>query len=378
MGNAFRYTPFPTYYPDFRVPVTADTVDAGIILAYVTVFFAFLVVLPGIRGWLPKLFILMRVTFAIWLGLMISLGNFGMEWEIGDIVTTTQYKAFTPIELHDAHIGIKMGLRGINITLTAPEGNEYGETINYNERFFWTWDQGRLGFGTQAGEIAQQFRDGQWRGKPYPILWIVEYFTIDGEQIRWGRKYRTSGWYVHAGLWVCFCLWAIMCVLFLFSIRSGGWILTLIGALMVLCIIIWSTNNINDPEIEFPFEDAILRLHYGAHWYLTLFTGLISVGLGIAIVLLDIFFPIQIAAFFGIDPLITEGVLATREDDDEEEEETKPRNRLQKTIYNLTKGNEKVREFRTTRIKGRTQRSGRSVRKENNEVQLEKLTEAST
>ena len=47
------------------------------------------------------------------------VGNYGMEWEVGEIVTTTQYKAFTPIELHDAHIGIKMGLRGINITLTG-------------------------------------------------------------------------------------------------------------------------------------------------------------------------------------------------------------------------------------------------------------------
>ena len=75
---------------------------------------------------------------------------------------------------------------------------------------------------------------------------------------------------------------------------------------------------------------------------------------------------------------MTEGVLATK--DEEEEEEAPRRNRLQKTIYNLTKGSEKVKEFRTTRIKGRTQRSGRgpeSTRK-GNEVQLEKLTEAST
>lgn len=76
---------------------------------------------------------------------------------------------------------------------------------------------------------------------------------------------------------------------------------------------------------------------------------------------------------------MTEGVLATKEDD-EEEEEAPRRNRLQKTIYNLTKGPEKVRDYRTTRIKGRTQRSGRDTNstKKGDEVQLEKLTEAST
>ena len=76
--------------------------------------------------------------------------------------------------------------------------------------------------------------------------------------------------------------------------------------------------------------------------------------------------------------MVTEGVLATKEEDDEEE--APRRNRFQKTIYNLTKGSEKVREFRTTRIKARTVRSdraGNSSRK-GNEVQLEKLTEAST
>ena len=71
--------------------------------------------------------------------------------------------------------------------------------------------------------------------------------------------------------------------------------LTIIGALMVLCVIIWSANNVNDPEISFPFEDETLRLRYGANWYLTLFTGLFSIALGITIVLLDIFYPIQVS-----------------------------------------------------------------------------------
>ena len=55
-----------------------------------------------------------------------------------------------------------------------------------------------------AGRVNQEFRQGQRHGLPYPILWIAEYFTIDGEGIRWGRHYRQAGWYTHVLLWLVF------------------------------------------------------------------------------------------------------------------------------------------------------------------------------
>ena len=42
--------------------------------------------------------------------------NFGQEWESGEIETHTQYKAFTTDTI-EAHVGIKIGLRNVNITL---------------------------------------------------------------------------------------------------------------------------------------------------------------------------------------------------------------------------------------------------------------------
>ena len=82
-------------------------------------------------------------------------------------------------------------------------GDLAGETINYNEQFWWAnpWAQGRIGFGRFAGRLNQEFRAAQFRGMPYPILWVAEYFTLDGEQIRWGRKFRQAGWYTHQFLW---------------------------------------------------------------------------------------------------------------------------------------------------------------------------------
>jgi hypothetical protein len=52
-----------------------------------------------------------------------------------------------------------------------------------------------------AGLLQRTFREGQKKGLPIPILWIAEYFIIDGEGIRFGRFYRTAGWYCHILLW---------------------------------------------------------------------------------------------------------------------------------------------------------------------------------
>jgi hypothetical protein len=52
-----------------------------------------------------------------------------------------------------------------------------------------------------AGVLQQSFRQAQNRGLPLPILWVVDYFTIDGEGLRYGRHYRTAGWYAHIAMW---------------------------------------------------------------------------------------------------------------------------------------------------------------------------------
>ena len=58
-----------------------------------------------------------------------------------------------------------------------------------------------LQFHFPAGLINREFRESQLRGTPLPILWIAEYFTIDGEGIRWGRHYLQAGWYAHIMMW---------------------------------------------------------------------------------------------------------------------------------------------------------------------------------
>lgn len=61
--------------------------------------------------------------------------------------------------------------------------------------------QGRGGYGPFSSPIGQQYRELQRRGAPQPILDVIEYFTLDAEDIRWGRWYRQAGLFTGYFVW---------------------------------------------------------------------------------------------------------------------------------------------------------------------------------
>jgi hypothetical protein len=259
--------------------------------------------------------------------------NFGYAWYTDTLHTRTQYRPYTTHEI-EANVGLHVGLRGINITLLGtPEypdslctvrddGERLCERVNYNERFWWAdpWAQGRIGFGRYAGRLNQEFRASQYRGDPYPIQWIAEYFTLDGEQIRWARKFRQAGWYAHIFLWLAFALYLIAAILFTFSVRHGGIVMMWIGMVMILAIFTYGVIIINDPPLVIPFAEGMVRPAFGWSWYLVLVTGLLCLFLGILIVILDYFIPRKIAIVFNRTLIEEDDVFYV---EDEETPETK-------------------------------------------------------
>nr|CAD7588576.1 unnamed protein product [Timema genevievae] len=195
---------FPTMYSENMTPVTVDVLETGFIVSFVILAISFIVVMPGTRGKLYRWNVFVRVAVALLTGIISMFCNYGQHWEVGVVEATTPYRAGTGHEIN-ASISVMLGLRSVNITLvrkgeSIPNTPLVNETINYNERFWWTWDQGRFGFGPYAGTLQQSFRQAQRRGLPLPILWVADYFTWDGEGLRFGRYYRTAGWFTHIAL----------------------------------------------------------------------------------------------------------------------------------------------------------------------------------
>lgn len=123
-----------------------------------------------------------------------------------------------------------------------------------------------------AGQLQQEFRAAQYRGLPTPILWVVDYFVIDGEGFRFGRFYRTAGWYSHILLWCAFTAWLVANILFRSVILYGAYCLGITGILQILANLIWLVVRNSNPLV-IPFEEGVITMKFGFSYWLTLVTG---------------------------------------------------------------------------------------------------------
>ncbi|XP_071556693.1 dual oxidase maturation factor 1-like [Temnothorax nylanderi] len=294
---------FPSQYPEYHTPVTVDVTETILIMVFVIIAISYISIIPGYRK-RQSIYMTIKIGFSITIGCLLIVENFGQEWEYGSTRSKTPYRAGIGHEI-DAHMAVKIGLRSVNVTLKAKpeEGTPLAkETINYNERFPWTWDQGIIGFGPYAGLLQRTFREGQGKGLPIPILWIAEYFVIDGEGIRFGRFYRTAGWYCHILLWTAFACW-ILANIFLQSVsRYAAYLTGLIGGLQLLTCLVWVCVH-NPTPLVIPFEDGVIRMTLGLHFWMTCGCGLLCVLLAIIMIFMDLRHPNTLSTLLQIDPL---------------------------------------------------------------------------
>ncbi|XP_039272388.2 dual oxidase maturation factor 1-like isoform X2 [Styela clava] len=327
---AFRVNDGPTQHSAHFYPVTADVLEAGFILAFCILGISFFLVVPGFPG-IKRLYFLIRVAVGLFIGSAILLGVIGQEWELAEIETKTPYKVFSTTEIN-ATVGAKIGLGSVNITLKGHpveqlvdqthlvENNTYWiERIDYNERFHWAWRQGRFGFGPYSGRINQEFRQAQYKGLPIPILWVAEYFTLDGELIRWGRSYRTAGWYTYQVLWTAFPLWIISNILSVMCLSYCGVVFMMTGGCMLTSIIIYSTIRWGTQPLVIPFEHGSLEFHYGSSFWLTMVGGAVAFLYGFIIWCMDKWAAQVISDFFDIDVLKDTAYFYQREEVNKEE-----------------------------------------------------------
>lgn len=267
----------PTQYVRDKTAVTVDLTEVwiGTIVAVIAASaFIAVVALPRDRHCLKKYgAILVSIAF----GALILLANFAYGWDTDSVSTTTLYSPFN--EEIDCDIGLHVGLRGINITLRGTPEVQLNETIDYNERFRWDWAQGRFGFGEAAGRISQEYRRALDAGVPLPIVWVAEYFTLDGERIRWGRYYRLAGYYTHAVLWVSFILWFMMVATGPASPEVSTVFMLACGVSLITACITWTAIKPNDLVI--PFEHGVLKPEVSWTFWLVLFMGVFTIIPGI-------------------------------------------------------------------------------------------------
>ncbi|NXH23235.1 DOXA1 factor, partial [Bucco capensis] len=287
---------FP-FYPGTNAHFSFDTTGAIIISIFLSMLATFIIILPGIRG-RRRLFWLLRVLLALFVGAVVLTIQFTRDWETGWVTANTSYKSFSHA-LVNVNLGLHIGLAGVNITLVGNPVNQLNETISYNEHFAWSFD----------ADYEHSYSQGLQKGLPSPILYVAEKLS---SQSPCGvhRQYRICGHYVSLMLWMAFCTWLISILLFSMPILLyGGSMLLLTAVLMLFSLLFFSTAR-NTPKCPIQFGPASLRTGYGGSFWLTLATGLLCLLLGLGIIILNSVQPEKLKLVFNLD----EG----KEDEEEE------------------------------------------------------------
>ena len=97
---------------------------------------------------------------------------------------------------------------------------------------------------------------------------------------------------------LAFATYLLSIMLFICNIRRGGYFMFLCGVMQLLAALTYGVVSQNDPPLRVYFADNVLRPTFNYAFYLTLFTGLLTVVLAGVVVVMDIFYPRKIATFF--------------------------------------------------------------------------------
>ncbi|XP_003791841.1 dual oxidase maturation factor 1 isoform X2 [Otolemur garnettii] len=236
---AFGHT-FP-FYAGPKPTFPMDTTLAVIIIIFLTALVTFIIILPGIRGKM-RLFWLLRVVTSLFIGAVI-LG--------------------TPVQ-------------------------QLNETINYNEEFTWHLSE----------NYAEEYAKALGKGLPDPVLYLAEKFT-PRSSCGLHHQYRLAGHYASATLWVAFLCWLLANVMFSMPVLVyGGHMLLATGIFQLLALLFFSMGTSLTPPCPLRLGTAVLHIHHGPAFWITLITGLLCVLLGLAMAVAHRMQPHRLKAFF--------------------------------------------------------------------------------
>ncbi|XP_053317814.1 dual oxidase maturation factor 1-like [Spea bombifrons] len=263
------HSTFP-FYSQPRTPFMYDTKIVEIVVICIVTTCTFIIILPGIRG-KQRLSWLLKVLTSLFIGAVILAVNFTRDWEVGSVTTTTVYKSFSNAMVN-VSIGLWVGLKGVNITLSGIPIQQLNETINYNEEF--DWDSGM--------HFEKDYEESLERGLPNPILYVAEKFTMNSP-CRLHQQYSISAYYSSALMWLAFCSWIFCNLLFSMPVLIYGIYMMFATALCILISLI-SFASVSQTKCSIQFGIAVLQTRFGLSFWISLGTGTFCLILSLVLI----------------------------------------------------------------------------------------------
>lgn len=252
---------------------------------FIVPFLAFLLVVLGART--KKLITFCVFTLLILVGMILGTSLYFPRWAQGSAVIYSQFRGHTTERIL-SRIGVEIGVRRVNVTLRFERLMVQDPLVTkvdmsqlyYNEGFDIT------GVSSMAEALNNAYRDGL----PYPMLTVLQYFSLNQDSFDWGRHYRVAGHYTSAAVWFSIACWGISCLLlillphcFYLSILATGF------SAILACFIYWlmSPCELRIYFIGENLEKKDLTVTFASCFYLVAAAGLICVISGISLLILN-------------------------------------------------------------------------------------------
>ncbi|CAB3403461.1 unnamed protein product [Caenorhabditis bovis] len=201
--------PRPSNYENGELP-NFNMTTFVIFMIFVVPLIAYLIILPGVR---KKVIITSAVyIYMMFVGGVLACVLYFPCWAYGSQMIYTQFRAHSNERIL-AQIGVEIGLQKVNVTLKF-------ERLLYSDDIMPGIDMTKLyyneGFDiTGVSSMSEALHNAQKRGLPYPMLSVLEYFSLNQDAFDWGRHYRVAGHYSHAAICFALACWVLSMVFLL-------------------------------------------------------------------------------------------------------------------------------------------------------------------
>nr|XP_018670932.1 dual oxidase maturation factor 1-like [Ciona intestinalis] len=282
---------WPPFYSERPSAAVVNPSQLYLGYAAIAVLIGLFLILPGVRG-KERLFFLLRWCTSLFIGATIIACAQGVSWHVDSVETVMPFKANSE-EMVRFKVGLMIGLSEFNVTLRG-DGVQGGEDISFSERYYFL-------------SADEALTDSLKRGLPFPILNVVEHFSVNRISTiwMWGRRYWIAGHYSFYMLWSAFGMWFVTNVLFHSVLLYGGMVLTFTGLLMLSANLSYFTISSHGRELQihlgYDAPNAVLTPSYGWCYWLCFATGLLCVICGISVMIVHKWKPKALRLFFNYE-----------------------------------------------------------------------------
>uniref|UniRef100_A0A915M086 Uncharacterized protein n=1 Tax=Meloidogyne javanica TaxID=6303 RepID=A0A915M086_MELJA len=167
-----------------------------------------LVILPGIRE--QRLISLLAIGSQLCVGTLL-IGSITLPyWKLSETREILVHLQPFSKQRHLLNIGVNVGLSALNISLDyvkpfdgrLPHPRSLA-SLHLNEQFDLS------GVSSMKTELFKAYKEGQ----PFPVLCVLEYFSLGQDAFSWGNQFRKAGYYTKALLWFTFGCWLLQFIL---------------------------------------------------------------------------------------------------------------------------------------------------------------------